>query len=455
MNQHLPDIKVIYIEDSDIVRFACKQAMMLAGYQVIALPNAEQGLEAIEKEEHAIVITDVRLPGMSGLELLARAQEWDSDLPVILITGHGDVEMAVKAMRKGAYDFIEKPCSSEKLLEMVNRAVEKRRLVIENRQLRRAAIKDEGPLLIGRSPAMNELRNTLTHIASTGVDVLIHGETGSGKEVVARALHHWSNNNQGNFVALNCAGLPETLFESELFGHEQGAFTGATKRRVGKVEYANGGTLFLDEIEGMEMGMQAKLLRVLQERQIERLGTNKLVPINCRVVAATKVDLLELSKQGDFRLDLYYRLNVATVRIPPLRERLEDIPELFYWFASQAAQKFQQPMPEISPSFIAWLQSMSWPGNVRELKHTAERFVLGLLRSSQSESVSFPIQEECGLAACIDAFEKKLIEDMLRQTGGQVSLTARQLILPRKTLYDKINKHQINPQAFRDSESAC
>ncbi|ATA21279.1 two-component system C4-dicarboxylate transport response regulator DctD [Gibbsiella quercinecans] len=451
MKQRLPDIKIIYVEDSDDVRFACEQTMMLAGYQVIALANAEQGLQAIEKEPYAIVVTDVRLPGISGLELLNRARARDSDLPVILITGHGDVEMAVEAMRNGAYDFIEKPCSSEKLLEVVGRAVEKRRLVVENRQLKNTLQQEKGPLLIGRSPVMNELRDMLMRIAGTGADVLIHGETGCGKEVVARALHHWNNTARGHFVALNCAGLPESLFESEIFGHEQGAFTGAMKRRIGKIEHADGGTLFLDEIEGMSLAMQAKLLRVLQERTLERLGANQLIPVNCRVVAATKVDLLQLGEQGKFRLDLYYRLNVVTLRIPPLRERREDIPELFYWFASQAAQNYHQPLPEISPILLAWLQAQSWPGNVRELKHTAERFVLGLLRPPQSVSINQ--QEECGLNACIDAFEKKLIEDMLRQTGGQVSLTARQLMLPRKTLYDKLNKHQIHPQAFRAAES--
>ncbi|VUS22965.1 sigma-54-dependent transcriptional regulator [Klebsiella spallanzanii] len=446
------DPTIIYIEDSDDVRFACEQTLTLSGYRVISFPDAEQSLAEIRRQANIIVLTDVRLPGLSGLDLLQQIIEIDAEIPVILITGHGDVEMAVEAMRSGAWDFIEKPCSSEKLLAIIARAAEKRRLVVDNQQLLAQLQQERGPLLIGRSAAMQQLRKTIMNVADTDVDVLIYGETGSGKEVVARMLHHWSTRSGGPFVALNCAGLPETLFESEIFGHEPGAFTGAVKKRIGKIEHASGGTLFLDEIEGMPPGMQVKLLRVLQERTIERLGANQLIQVNCRVIAATKEDLLRQSEENRFRSDLYYRLNVVSLSIPPLRQRREDIPELFYWFASQAAQKYNRPLPDISPMLLAWLQSQSWPGNVRELKHTAERFVLGLL--AQHQAVPMTQQEERGLTACIDAFEKKLIEDMLRQTGGQVSLTARLLQLPRKTLYDKLNKHQIHPQTFRFAESA-
>ena len=401
MNNKSSEITIVYIEDSDDVRFACEQTLTLAGYRVISCCDAEHSIPLIQSQANIIILTDVRLPGISGLELLSYINEMDSKIPVILITGHGDVEMAVDAMRNGAFDFIEKPSSSDKLLSIIARAVEKRRLVLENQQL---------------------------------------------------LANHWSTRRQGQFVALNCAGLPETLFESEIFGHEAGAFTGAVKKRIGKIEHANGGTLFLDEIEGMPSGMQVKLLRVLQERTIERLGANQLIPVNCRVIAATKEDLLRRSEEHLFRLDLYYRLNVVSLNIPPLRQRREDIPELFYWFASQAAQKYNRPLPDISPMLLAWLQSQSWPGNVRELKHNAERFVLGLLTHHQP--VPMTQQEESGLTACIDAFEKKLIEDMLRQTEGQVSLTARLLQLPRKTLYDKLNKHQIQPQVYRPESSS-
>lgn len=452
MNNKFSEITIVYIEDSDDVRFACEQTLTLAGYRVISCCDAEHSIPLIQSQANIIILTDVRLPGISGLELLSYINEMDSKIPVILITGHGDVEMAVDAMRNGAFDFIEKPSSSDKLLSIIARAVEKRRLVLENQQLLANLQQENGPVLIGRSPQMQQLRKMILNVADTGADVLIYGETGCGKEVVARMLHHWSTRRQRQFVALNCAGLPETLFESEIFGHEAGAFTGAVKKRIGKIEHANGGTLFLDEIEGMPSGMQVKLLRVLQERTIERLGANQLIPVNCRVIAATKEDLLRRSEEHLFRLDLYYRLNVVSLNIPPLRQRREDIPELFYWFASQAAQKYNRPLPDISPMLLAWLQSQSWPGNVRELKHNAERFVLGLLTHHQP--VPMTQQEESGLTACIDAFEKKLIEDMLRQTEGQVSLTARLLQLPRKTLYDKLNKHQIQPQVYRPESSS-
>lgn len=452
MNNKSSEITIVYIEDSDDVRFACEQTLTLAGYRVISCCDAEHSISLIQSQANIIILTDVRLPGISGLELLSYINEMDSKIPVILITGHGDVEMAVDAMRNGAFDFIEKPSSSDKLLSIIARAVEKRRLVLENQQLLANLQQENGPVLIGRSPQMQQLRKMILNVADTGADVLIYGETGCGKEVVARMLHHWSTRRQGQFVALNCAGLPETLFESEIFGHEAGAFTGAVKKRIGKIEHANGGTLFLDEIEGMPSGMQVKLLRVLQERTIERLGANQLIPVNYRVIAATKEDLLRRSEEHLFRLDLYYRLNVVSLNIPPLRQRREDIPELFYWFASQAAQKYNRPLPDISPMLLAWLQSQSWPGNVRELKHNAERFVLGLLTHHQP--VPMTQQEESGFTACIDAFEKKLIEDMLRQTEGQVSLTARLLQLPRKTLYDKLNKHQIQPQVYRPESSS-
>lgn len=374
MNNKSSEITIVYIEDSDDVRFACEQTLTLAGYRVISCCDAEHSIPLIQSQANIIILTDVRLPGISGLELLSYINEMDSKIPVILITGHGDVEMAVDAMRNGAFDFIEKPSSSDKLLSIIARAVEKRRLVLENQQLLANLQQENGPVLIGRSPQMQQLRKMILNVADTGADVLIYGETGCGKEVVARMLHHWSTRRQGQFVALNCAGLPETLFESEIFGHEAGAFTGAVKKRIGKIEHANGGTLFLDEIEGMPSGMQVKLLRVLQERTIERLGANQLIPVNCRVIAATKEDLLRRSEEHLFRLDLYYRLNVVSLNIPPLRQRREDIPELFYWFASQAAQKYNRPLPDISPMLLAWLQSQSWPGNVRELKTQCRAF---------------------------------------------------------------------------------
>ncbi|EBW6030309.1 sigma-54-dependent Fis family transcriptional regulator, partial [Salmonella enterica subsp. enterica serovar Typhimurium] len=373
MNNKSSEITIVYIEDSDDVRFACEQTLTLAGYRVISCCDAEHSIPLIQSQANIIILTDVRLPGISGLELLSYINEMDSKIPVILITGHGDVEMAVDAMRNGAFDFIEKPSSSDKLLSIIARAVEKRRLVLENQQLLANLQQENGPVLIGRSPQMQQLRKMILNVADTGADVLIYGETGCGKEVVARMLHHWSTRRQGQFVALNCAGLPETLFESEIFGHEAGAFTGAVKKRIGKIEHANGGTLFLDEIEGMPSGMQVKLLRVLQERTIERLGANQLIPVNCRVIAATKEDLLRRSEEHLFRLDLYYRLNVLTLNLPPLRDCPQDIMPLTELFVARFADEQGVPRPKLAADLNTVLTRYAWPGNVRQLKNAIYR----------------------------------------------------------------------------------
>ncbi len=445
------DIAIIYVEDDKSVQFAYQQSMKMAGFTVQPVETAEAGLELVKKNREVIVVSDIRLPGMSGIELMQQVLKIDEDMPIVLVTGHGDVEMAVNAIKHGAYDFIEKPCSSERLIEVLKRAIEKRRLVLENQQLRLAQKTRKGPTMIGQSKAMQQIRETLLNISDTNADVLIHGETGTGKEVVANCIHMWSSRCDGHFVPLNCASFPDTLFESEMFGHEAGAFTGASKKRIGKIEHANQGTLFLDEIESMPLDIQAKFLRVLQERSVERLGDNKIIPVDCRVVAATKENLFDLSQQKEFRLDLYYRLNVVTINLPPLRDRREDIPELFYFFASEAAQHYNRPVPDIQPELLIWLQTQDWPGNVRELKHTADRYVLGLF-APDIDGVALSDDHRMGLSDSLDAFEKKMIEGALRQHRGHVGSAAKQLLLPRKTLYDKLNRHGIQPEDFRAAE---
>lgn len=315
--------QVLLIDDDPHLRQALSQTLDLAGLKVLALGDAQGVAEKIEKDWPGVVVSDIRMPGIDGLELLRQLRERDPDLPVLLITGHGDVPLAVQAMRAGAYDFLEKPFPSDQLLDSVRRALGLRRLVLENRSLR-LALSDRQQLsarLVGQSPAMQRLREQIGALAATNADVLILGETGAGKEVVARALHDLSARRDGPFVAINAGALAESVVESELFGHEQGAFTGAQKRRIGKFEFANGGTVFLDEIESMSLDVQVKLLRLLQERVVERLGANQLIPLDIRVIAATKEDLRQAADQGRFRADLYYRLNVASLRIPPLRER--------------------------------------------------------------------------------------------------------------------------------------
>ncbi|TLP47014.1 sigma-54-dependent Fis family transcriptional regulator [Cohaesibacter sp. CAU 1516] len=445
------DISIIYVEDDKSVQFAYQQSMKMAGFAVQAVDTAEAGLELVKKNRESIVVSDIRLPGMSGIELMHQVLKLDEDMPIVLVTGHGDVEMAVKAIKLGAYDFIEKPCNSERLTEVLKRAIEKRRLVLENQQLRLAQKTRKGPTMIGQSKVMQQIRETLLNISDTDADVLIQGETGTGKEVVANCIHMWSSRRDRHFVPLNCASFPDTLFESEMFGHEAGAFTGASKKRIGKIEHANQGTLFLDEIESMPLDIQAKFLRVLQERSVERLGDNKIIPVDCRVVAATKENLLDLSQRKEFRLDLFYRLNVVTIDLPPLRNRREDIPELFYFFASEAAQHYHRPVPDIQPELLIWLQTQDWPGNVRELKHTADRYVLGLF-APDIEGGAVSDDHRMGLSASLDAFEKRMIEGALQQHGGHVGSAAKQLLLPRKTLYDKLNRHGIQPETFRETD---
>lgn len=331
-------IPVALIDDDRDLRRATAQTLELAGFSVSAYDGAKAALADLPADFAGPVVTDIRMPEIDGLQLFATLQGMDVDLPVILMTGHGDIPMAVQAIQDGAYDFIAKPFAADRLVQSVRRASEKRRLVLENRMLRKAAEDAQENLpLIGQTPVMENLRNILRHIADTDVDVLVAGETGSGKEVVAQLLHQWSHRRRGNFVALNCGALPETVIESELFGHEAGAFTGAQKRRTGRIEHASGGTLFLDEIESMPAATQVKMLRVLEMREITPLGTNEVSPVDLRVVAAAKIDLGDPAVRGDFREDLYYRLNVVTISIPPLRERRDDIPLLFSHFAARAA----------------------------------------------------------------------------------------------------------------------
>ena len=398
-----------------------------------------------------MVVTDVRLPEQSGLELLDQIVAIDPDLPVIAITGHGDVSMAVDAMRRGAYDFIEKPFAAERLVEAVSRAQEKRRLIMENRLLKAVWLKQPDlPPLLGQSAAIQRVRTLIGSVGPSPADVLINGQTGTGKEVVARQLHAASGR-KGPFVAINCGALPETLFESEIFGHEAGAFTSAQKRRIGKLEYANGGTVFLDEIESMPMALQVKLLRVLQERRLERLGGNDPVSIDCRIVAASKADLLQMSAQGAFREDLYYRIGVVSLHLPSLAERREDIPLLLAHFVQGAAVRYQMPAPQWSAQQMATWQARDWPGNVRELRNFADRLVLKVVEGDTSArpSDAWGAGGPHTLSEQVDAYERSLIAQALAAHDSNVAAVAEHLGLPKKTLYDKLKKHALNTGRMR------
>jgi two-component system C4-dicarboxylate transport response regulator DctD len=369
---------------------------------------------------------------------------------MILVTGHGDIAMAVQSIRQGAYDFIEKPASSERIVAVVQRAAEKRRLVLRVRALDKQLASQRGieALMLGQSAAMQQVRSTVMALAATSADVLIYGETGTGKELVARCLHDFSPRHTGHFVAINCGGLPDTLVENELFGHEAGAFTGAQKAHAGKIETAHGGTLFFDEVESMAMAVQVKLLRVLQERTVERLGSNRAVPVDCRVVAASKSDLKALSDQGLFRADLYYRIGVAVIELPPLRERRQDIGMLFEHFALLAASRYGRDVPVLSASEQAQLLAHDWPGNLRELSNVANRWVLGL-HGTRLTPTGGALDAPKALHEQLDQFERALIADTLRRCAGDVAASAKAMGLPKQTLYDKMKRLQLQGADFR------
>ncbi|MQT83335.1 response regulator [Pseudomonas sp. FSL R10-2964] len=444
-----PHVQVILIDDDPHLRQALYQTLDLAGLKVLPLAEANGLAERIGRDWPGVVVSDIRMPGMDGLELLAQLHGQDPELPVLLITGHGDVPLAVQAMRAGAYDFLEKPFASDALLDSVRRALALRALVMDNRSLR-LALSDRQLLssrLVGVSPAMLRLREQIGALAATKADVLILGETGSGKEVVARALHDLSARRNGPFVAINAGALAESVVESELFGHEPGAFTGAQKRRIGKFEFANGGTLFLDEIESMSLDVQVKLLRLLQERVVERLGGNQLIPLDIRVIAATKEDLRQAADQGRFRADLYYRLNVAPLRIAPLRERGEDVLMLFDYFAGEASVRHDLTPNVLQPPQRALLLRHTWPGNVRELQNVAERFALGLELALDNSAEGQPAagnEVAGGLSEQVEHFEKSLIAAELERTHSSMRSLAEALGVPRKTLHDKLRKHGLN-----------
>jgi len=447
--------QVLLVDDERHIRLAAGQTLELAGYDVTPLTSAEAALPLLSDEWPGVVVTDINMPGIDGLELMRRVMAIDADLPVILISGHGDISMAVSAIRDGAYDFIEKPFASELLLDVVRRAMDKRRLTLENRRLRIELETQSapGPRIIGNTPQIQQLRRLIRAIADTPADILITAETGSGKDLLARFIHEHSIRCEKNFVAINCGAVPESLIESELFGHEAGAFTDAKVRRIGKFEHANGGTLFLDEIESMPMPLQIKLLRVLEERAIERLGSNKVIALDLRIVAATKVDLRKLCEEGGFREDLYYRLNVLRVDIPPLRERRDDIPLLFHHFALVASAQYGREVLPLPAERMHSLMTHDWPGNVRELRNLAERYVLlgescifdfdnrPITQSDSRNSMTLPEQ--------IDRFEKMLLHTELARHGGSIKDTLESLGLPRKTLYDKMKRYGLDKDDYK------
>lgn len=439
-----PVTRVALVEDDEAFRAALAENLTLSGFAVSPFDSAEAALRVLNERFEGVVVTDLRMPGLDGRQLVERLTAIDPDLPVVMMTGHGDIADAVEAMRRGAYDFLAKPFASERLVETLRRALEKRSLVLDNRRL--AALAADGKWAIplsGESRAVEALRAAVLQLADAQVDVLIEGETGAGKEVVARAIHNAGRRRLKPFVAVSCAALPVSGIESQLVGHEAGAFPGALRRRVGQIEQSDQGSLFLDEIDLAPHTAQRLLLRVLEEREVLPLGAAQAQALDLRILAATKADPAEAVRRGELREDLYYRLNVVRLRIPPLRERREDIPLLFARFLGRAADRLGRAIPQIDHGVRRRLLEYDWPGNLRELSNFASEVAVGIAPPEVS------LSPEAGLADRVAAYEAELIREALAACRGDIRRVTAALKLPRKTLYDKLARHGIRPADHR------
>ncbi|MGE5699836.1 MAG: sigma-54-dependent transcriptional regulator [Deltaproteobacteria bacterium] len=443
--------RILFIDDDRAGREVALFNLRKAGYEVVAASDGQEGIAAFSPEKFDLVVTDVKMPGISGIDVLRRVRSHAPDVPVLVITAFGNVETAVEAMKEGAYDFIGKPFHRDQLLLSVGKALERRRLAAEVHDLRIRASGVEREI-VGASAAMKQVLSIADRVAGSDATILITGESGTGKEVVARRIHVRSRRAEGPFVAVNCAAIPGELMESELFGHARGAFTGAVRDRAGRFRQAAGGTIFLDEVGEIPLQLQAKLLRVLQERSVDVVGGDHPVPVDVRIAAATNRDLPEKVREGTFREDLYYRLNVVEIRVPPLRERPEDIPPLVEYFMAEASAGRDVVIP---PAVMEELKSRSWPGNVRELKNACERMAIlcggtevsieDLPPAAPRAGDEWPPLPTDGLSL-VD-LEKKVIERALRLKGGNITHAATYLRVPRHILVYRIEKHGIRRDA--------
>jgi len=468
--------RILIADDEDSLRWVLEKGLRQAGYEVDAAKDGEGALRAFEAEPYDLVFLDVRMPGLDGLTALGKLREIRSDANVIVMTAHGTMETAIQAMQRGAYDYLAKPFDLDEVLLLTERALEARRLTQEVARLRRGLQEvKEFSALIGRHPRMQEVYKAIGRIAGSDVTVLLRGESGTGKELVARAIHHYSRRSGRAFVAVSCAAIPATLLESEMFGHERGAFTDAKERRLGKFELAQGGTLYLDEIGDMPVELQTKLLRALQERTIERVGGQESIRVDVRVLAATNCDLDAAIRQGAFREDLYYRLNVVTLNLPPLRERRRDVPLLVEHFLAKYAETLGER--GVAPDALDRLVGHEWPGNVRELENVIQRAMvmaqngvilpehlpIGPVSAAASVAVDATLEEiiERKLLECVRGLrerasanlydliiglvEKPLLRAVLRETAGNQVRAAQILGINRNTLRKKLTEHGIDP----------
>jgi DNA-binding NtrC family response regulator len=446
---------VLIVDDEPNILASLRRALEVEGYRALVAGSGAAALDKVTHEGLDLVLLDVAMPEMDGLEVLRRLKELQPDLPVVMMSGNATIDTAVRATKLGAYDFIEKPLSTDKILITLENALKLQRLHQENAELRRRAGGDFE--MVGTSPAMRHIFETIRKTAPAQSSVLITGESGTGKELVARALHQHGKRAAGPFVKVNCAAIPAELIESELFGHEKGAFTGATQMRRGKFELADGGTLFLDEVGDMSGGAQAKVLRALQEEEIERVGGSETIKVKVRVVAATNKKLPEEISAGRFREDLFYRLNVVPIVVPPLRERKEDIPALVDGFLQQACRVNDMRLRRIEQGAVGLLMQHDWPGNVRELKNSIER--LAILAGGETiteadareclpsvKPVPTSYQRGISLREMVATAEREIILRALEENGGQVSKTATELQVERSHLYKKMRSLGIDPR---------
>jgi two-component system nitrogen regulation response regulator NtrX len=456
--------KILVVDDDPGIRDAVRMILEYEGYQVLTSPDGKTALADLDSTRVDAVLLDIKMPGMDGFEILDRIVSRESPPPVLMISGHGDIATAIEATRRGAVDFLEKPPQRERILVSIKNALARNTLRAENERLRHKL--DEESVLVGHSAPMVRLREEVARAAPTAATVLIQGESGTGKELVAREIHRGSRVAGGPFVQVNCAAIPEELIESELFGHEKGSFTGAVRRQTGKFVEADGGTIFLDEVGDMSSRAQAKVLRVLEAGEVEPVGAARVRQVNVRVIAATNRDLTDSIRDGKFREDLYFRLNVLPVRTPPLRERTEDIPELVEHFTRLYAQRDNLKPRRFAPSALNVLKVRSWAGNVRELKNLIER-VLIMTDADPVEAKDLPPEarvspteiSERGLQlATLSQFkeyaEREFLVAKLRENGWNISRTAEVIQTPRSNLYKKIEHHKIVREMDRRGAAA-
>ena len=462
--------RILVIDDDAEIRKSFKMTLEYAGYDVVLAATGEEGVKLVENDAPDLVFCDIKMPGMDGLEVLQKLRHLVEVTPIVIITGNADIQNAVEATRLGAFDFIEKPVSSERILVSVRNAVDTRRLKTENKSYRRDAEKKYQ--IIGDSPTLAAVRNAIQKAAPTNATVLIWGESGVGKELVARAIHRESLRRDGSFVQVNCAAIPDELIESELFGHEKGSFTGATDRQIGKFEQADKGTIFLDEVGDMSLKTQAKVLRVLQEQELERLGSNRVIKVDVRVIAATNKNLEEEIDRNTFREDLFYRLNVVPIHVPALRERRDDIPALVRHFADLFARDNNFHRKTFTVAAMEKLKQQHWRGNIRELRNFTERLVImttgdsidakdvpegGVIRgdllvpmATGGESSAAPSEQSWLQSPTLQEFksgsERAYLVAKLRENGWNISKTAEVIDTPRSNLYKKLEQYQISQE---------